>query len=45
MVWGCFYGQGIVPIHKIEGIMDRFMYFDILKDVILTYADEEMPLQ
>lgn len=44
MVWGCFSGQGIGPIHKIDGIMDRFMYRDILKDVILPYA-EEMPLK
>lgn len=45
MVWGCFSGQGIGPIHKIDGIMDRFMYRDILKDVILPYAEEEMPLK
>lgn len=45
LVWGCFSGQGIGPIHKIDGIMDRFMYRDILKDVMLPYADEEMPLQ
>lgn len=45
MVWGCFSGQGIGPIHRIEGIMDRFMYTDILKDVMLPYAEEEMPLK
>lgn len=45
MVWGCFSGQGIGPIHKIDGIMDRFMYRDILKDVMLPYAEEEMPLK
>lgn len=45
MVWGCFSGQGIGPIHKIDGTMDRFMYRDILKDVMLPYAEEEMPLK
>lgn len=45
MVWGCFSGHGIGPIHKINGIMDRFVYKDILKDVMLTHAEENMPLK
>ena len=45
LVWGCFSGYGIGPIHQINGIMDRFMYRDILKNVMLPHADEEMPLK
>lgn len=45
LVWGCFSGQGIEPIHRIEEIMDRFMYTNILKDVMLPHAEEEMPLR
>lgn len=37
--------KGIGPIHKINGIMDRFMFRDILKDVMFPYAGEEMPLK
>lgn len=44
MVWGCFSGHGVGPINRIEGIMDRFVYKDILKDVMLPYAEWEMPL-
>lgn len=45
MVWGCFSGQGIGPIHKINGIMDRFVYKEILQTVMLPYAEEEMTLK
>lgn len=45
IVWGCFSGHGIGPIHRIDGIMDRFMYKDILQDVMLPHAEEEMPLK
>lgn len=44
MVWGCFSAHGVGPIHKVEGIMDRFQYKDILEDVMLPYAEDEMPL-
>ena len=45
MVWGFFSGKGMGPIHYIDGIMDRFMYRDILQKVMLPYAEDEMPLQ
>ena len=45
IVWCYFSGQGIWPIHKINGIMDSFMYCDILKDLMLPYAEEEMTLK
>lgn len=45
MVWGCFSGYGVGPLHEINGIMDRFGYRDILENVMYPYADEEMPLR
>lgn len=45
MVWGCFSANGLGPIHRIDGIMDRFMYNNILKDVMLPYAEWNMPLK
>lgn len=41
MVWGCFSGLGIGPIHRIIGIMDRFMY----RDQLIPYTDEIMPIR
>lgn len=41
MVWDCFPWQDIGPIHQTIGIMDRFMYADILENVMLPYAEEE----
>lgn len=44
IVWGCFSWYGVGPIHRIEGIMNAQMYKDIMKNVMLPYATEEMPL-
>lgn len=38
MVWGSFSRDKIGPIHRVEGIMDRFGYKDILSDVMLPHA-------
>lgn len=43
MVWGCFSGNGIGPIHKIDGIMDRFGYRDIMANVMLPFFRTHMP--
>ena len=32
IVWGCFSDQGMRPIHHIDGIIDRLMYRDILRN-------------
>ena len=32
MLWECITGDGIGPLHKIEGIMNQYMYKDILKE-------------
>ena len=45
MVWGCFSANGLGPIHRNDGIMDRFMYKNILKDVMLPHAEWNMPIK
>lgn len=45
MVWGCFSYYGVGPIVRIDGIMDQHKYVGILRDVMLPYADDEMPLR
>lgn len=45
MVWGCFSYHGVGPIHRIPGIMDAVGYVDILQNVMLPYAEEDMPLK
>ncbi|PIC37922.1 hypothetical protein B9Z55_010100 [Caenorhabditis nigoni] len=38
MVWGCFSGHGVGPLHRIEGIMDKHMYRGILDTIMLPHA-------
>lgn len=38
MVWGAFSAKGMGPLHRIEGIMDRKVYLNILENVMLPYA-------
>lgn len=45
MIWGCFSYYGVGPVYRIPGIMDQFGYIRILEDVMLPYAEEEMPLK
>ena len=45
MVWGCFYGYGLGPLHRIDGIMDRWVYKDILQNIMLPHAEWEMPIR
>jgi transposase len=35
MVWGCITSHGVGELHRIEGIMDRFVYVDILTKSLL----------
>lgn len=44
MVWGCFSGQGMGPIHIIKDTMTGIGYRTILNDVMYPYAEENMPL-
>ena len=45
MIWGCFSYSGIGPIHLIEDIMDQNIYVHILKNVMMPYAKDYMPLK
>ncbi len=42
---GMFLILHVGPIYLIPGIMDPFEYIQILKEVMLPYAEEEMPLK
>lgn len=42
MVWGCFSRDGVGPLHRINGIMDRFVYADILGNQMLPHAKDKM---
>lgn len=39
MVWGAFAAHGVGMLHRIHGIMDRFVYLDLLENVMLPSAD------
>lgn len=45
MVWGCFSAAGLGPLHRIMGIMDQYVYRDIMESVMLPHAEWEMPLK
>ena len=38
MVWGCFSYSGVGPLFKVDGIMDKFSYKNILENQMLPYA-------
>lgn len=43
MVWGSFSYNGVGPIHQIRGIMDKHVYVGISEEVMLPYAELNMP--
>ena len=45
MVWGCFGGFGMGPLVKMDGIMDRYVYHDILANHMMPWAEENMSLR
>lgn len=45
MIWGSFSYSGVGPIHLIEGIMDQHVYVKILREVMLPYAEWNMPIK
>lgn len=45
MVWGCFSWQGVGPLFRIKDTMTAVEYRDILQNVMLPYAEENMPLR
>ncbi|GBL99675.1 Transposable element Tc1 transposase [Araneus ventricosus] len=38
MVWRCVSRRGLCPLTRIQGIMDKFQYEDILKNIMRPYA-------
>ena len=45
MVWGCFSDfRGVVPIHRINGIMNRFVSLDIIEKKMGPLANNIMAL-
>lgn len=44
MLWGCMSWYGVGPIHKIEGIMDKIVYKNILNDVMEPYVEDNLPV-
>lgn len=42
LVWGSMTINGTGPIHRIEGKMDRFVYLDIVKNILLPFAEEKL---
>lgn len=44
MIWTCFSASGVGPFVEIQTKMDRFVYRDILANM-LQYAEWEMPLR
>lgn len=45
MLWGCFSASGVGPIYWINGKMCAVDYVEILKNQMLPYSEEEMPLK
>lgn len=45
MVWGAISWYGVGPIVRIQGVMDRFVYKDILQNTMEPYADDFMRLR
>ena len=44
IVWGSFSWCGVGPLHRIQGTIDQQMYKEILENVMLPYAEENLPL-
>ncbi|RCN49239.1 hypothetical protein ANCCAN_04654 [Ancylostoma caninum] len=42
LVWGCFSAREMGPLYHIQGTMDRHVYIDILKNVMLPYASQSL---
>lgn len=40
MIWSCFFANGTVALHAIEGIMNRAMYQDILEQNLISSANK-----
>lgn len=45
MLWGCFSSSGVGPLFWVKDKMCAVDYTNILQNVMLPYAEEEMPLK
>lgn len=45
MIWGCFSWYGVGPLFWIKPTMTQNEYLGILDEVMLPYAEEDMPLK
>lgn len=45
MVWAAFSSSGTGPIHRIQGMLKSTDYRDLLSDVLMPYATDNMPGQ
>ena len=43
MVWGAFHAGKIGPLYRIHGKMDRFVFKNILKNVLVPFIKQGMP--
>ena len=43
-VWGCFSMHGMELLHRIHGIMDQYVYKDMIKNVLLPYTEDFLPV-
>ena len=44
IVWSSFSWCGVGPLHRIQGTIDQHMYKEILENIMLPYAEENLPL-
>ena len=44
VVWGSFSWCGVGPLHRIQGIINQHIYKEILENVMLSYAEENLSL-
>lgn len=42
-VWGGMTLEGVGPIHTINGLMDQYVYMNIPNDILLPFANDQMP--
>ena len=45
MAWVCFSARGTGPLHRIHGIMDQHVYRQVMEEVMLSHAEDNMPLR
>lgn len=43
LIWGSMSINGPGPCHRIQGIMDRYVYLSIVENILLPFAEEFMP--